>query len=406
MCELLDAAGRARSPRDRRPARRPRINIRSDGGQPHRLGHGYLISDYPLTRAAIEERRPQTVSQDDPEPDENETETAEGAGLRRAPDGGDRRRGRGVGARRGRTARRVVASGTEVELAQDARGRGGGSARSSSSGRPPSTVVRVTICDVGRATASRTSPETLAPASSRRARQSGSRRRSDSRASRPRASSAQTRCRRWRAPKRSSRGDRAASWNRVLGPGAEREGLTSALAARRSRPRQLHASRRQTASAGGTRTNRVDEARPRRHASIERAELPVTVTISVAFGCPFEGRVDPGVVADLAARFPSAEVVLADTIGVATPRQVRGRSSSARTLRRAPAQHAQHRLRECGRRTLEAVARRCSDASCAAAAAAVPIAPRATGNIATEDLGLPACECGDRGRHGVEPRRA
>jgi hypothetical protein len=43
-----------------------------DGGKPERLGHGYLISDYPLTRAVIEGRRPQTVSQDDPEPDENE----------------------------------------------------------------------------------------------------------------------------------------------------------------------------------------------------------------------------------------------------------------------------------------------------------------------------------------------
>jgi GAF domain-containing protein len=41
-------------------------------GKPVRLGHGYLISDYPLTRAVIEERQPQTVSQDDPEPDENE----------------------------------------------------------------------------------------------------------------------------------------------------------------------------------------------------------------------------------------------------------------------------------------------------------------------------------------------
>src|SRR6202043_1911516 len=40
-------------------------------GKPDRLGHGYLISDYPLTRAVIEERRPQTVSQDDAEPDEN-----------------------------------------------------------------------------------------------------------------------------------------------------------------------------------------------------------------------------------------------------------------------------------------------------------------------------------------------
>jgi GAF domain-containing protein len=41
-------------------------------GKPARLGHGYLISDYPLTRAVIEERQPQTVSQNDPESDENE----------------------------------------------------------------------------------------------------------------------------------------------------------------------------------------------------------------------------------------------------------------------------------------------------------------------------------------------
>jgi len=41
-------------------------------GKPDRLGHGYLISDYPLTRAVIEGRKPQTVSQNDPEPDENE----------------------------------------------------------------------------------------------------------------------------------------------------------------------------------------------------------------------------------------------------------------------------------------------------------------------------------------------
>src|SRR5690349_6738794 len=53
-------------------------------------------------------------------------------------------------------------------------------------------------------------------------------------------------------------------------------------------------------------------------------ETPATVTISCSFGCPFEGRVDPGVVAELAARFAErAEVVLADTIGVATPSAVR-----------------------------------------------------------------------------------
>jgi isopropylmalate/homocitrate/citramalate synthase len=32
-------------------------------------------------------------------------------------------------------------------------------------------------------------------------------------------------------------------------------------------------------------------------------QTPATVTISCSFGCPFEGRVDPGVVAELAARF-------------------------------------------------------------------------------------------------------
>src|SRR5579859_3744531 len=57
---------------------------------------------------------------------------------------------------------------------------------------------------------------------------------------------------------------------------------------------------------------------------VEGATTPATVTISVCFGCPFEGRVDAGVVAELAARFAGrAEVVLADTIGVATPSQVR-----------------------------------------------------------------------------------
>ena len=41
-------------------------------GKGDRLGHGYLISDYPLTRAVIEEREPRTVFVDDPEADENE----------------------------------------------------------------------------------------------------------------------------------------------------------------------------------------------------------------------------------------------------------------------------------------------------------------------------------------------
>jgi hydroxymethylglutaryl-CoA lyase/(R)-citramalyl-CoA lyase len=127
----------------------------------------------------------------------------------------------------------------------------------------------------------------------------------------------------------------------------------------------------------------VEEAAATAAGLIERAEQPVTVTISVAFGCPFEGRVDPGVVADLASRFPSAEVVLADTIGVATPRQVR--DLVART--NAPGVHL-HNTRNTGYANavaaLEAGATH-FDASCGGLGGC-PFAPRATGNIATEDL--------------------
>jgi hydroxymethylglutaryl-CoA lyase len=48
-------------------------------------------------------------------------------------------------------------------------------------------------------------------------------------------------------------------------------------------------------------------------------------TVSVAFGCPFEGSVDPGVVTEDVARFVSlgvAHVALGDTTGLATPKSV------------------------------------------------------------------------------------
>jgi hydroxymethylglutaryl-CoA lyase/(R)-citramalyl-CoA lyase len=127
----------------------------------------------------------------------------------------------------------------------------------------------------------------------------------------------------------------------------------------------------------------VEEARAAAERVLERSELPVTLTISVAFGCPFEGRVDPGVVADIAERFSSAEVVLADTIGVATPRQVR--ELVERT--RAQGVHL-HNTRNTGYANavaaLEAGAT-LFDASCGGLGGC-PYAPRATGNIATEDL--------------------
>jgi isopropylmalate/homocitrate/citramalate synthase len=127
----------------------------------------------------------------------------------------------------------------------------------------------------------------------------------------------------------------------------------------------------------------IAEAQGAAETVITRSELPVTLTISVAFGCPFEGRVDPGVVAEIAAHFPTAEIVLADTIGVATPKQVRALVERIR----APGVHL-HNTRNTGYANavaaLEAGAT-LFDASCGGLGGC-PYAPRATGNIATEDL--------------------
>jgi isopropylmalate/homocitrate/citramalate synthase len=113
-------------------------------------------------------------------------------------------------------------------------------------------------------------------------------------------------------------------------------------------------------------------------------QTPATVTISCSFGCPFEGTVDPGVVAELAARFAGrAEVVLADTIGVAVPSVVRPLVERSR----ADGFHG-HNTRNTGYANclaaLDAGAR-VLDAS-VGGLGGCPFSPRATGNVATEDL--------------------
>jgi hydroxymethylglutaryl-CoA lyase/(R)-citramalyl-CoA lyase len=128
----------------------------------------------------------------------------------------------------------------------------------------------------------------------------------------------------------------------------------------------------------------VEEAVARAEAIVEAADVPATVTISVAFGCPFEGSVDPGRVAELAARFAGrAEVSLADTIGVATPSAVR-----ALVARTGVAGFHGHNTRNTGYANclaaLEAGAT-VLDAS-VGGLGGCPYAPRATGNVATEDL--------------------
>ena len=130
----------------------------------------------------------------------------------------------------------------------------------------------------------------------------------------------------------------------------------------------------------------LDEAKQRASRIATARPAKTTVTISVAFGCPFEGRVDPAVVSGLAVHFRRLgvdEIVLADTIGVATPLQVRDLIERTK----ADGFHG-HNTRNTGfanaYAALEAGATTL-DAS-VGGLGGCPFAPRATGNIATEDL--------------------
>jgi hydroxymethylglutaryl-CoA lyase/(R)-citramalyl-CoA lyase len=131
----------------------------------------------------------------------------------------------------------------------------------------------------------------------------------------------------------------------------------------------------------------LEEATARVQAILARAEKPTTVTISCAFGCPFEGEVDPGAVADLCERFDADELVLADTIGVATPGRVRRLTERIGILARPVGFHG-HNTRNTGYAAAWAALEGGAtvlDAS-VGGLGGCPFSPNATGNVATEDL--------------------
>jgi hydroxymethylglutaryl-CoA lyase/(R)-citramalyl-CoA lyase len=119
--------------------------------------------------------------------------------------------------------------------------------------------------------------------------------------------------------------------------------------------------------------------------------LPVTVTLSVAFGCPFEGRVPPSQVLRVVEQVqdePPDEVAPADTIGVGVPTQVRELVHGAKELgvRRVGCHF--HNTRNTGLANAVAAVEAGAltlDAS-VGGSGGCPFAPRATGNIPTEDL--------------------
>jgi isopropylmalate/homocitrate/citramalate synthase len=126
---------------------------------------------------------------------------------------------------------------------------------------------------------------------------------------------------------------------------------------------------------------------------VERARLDgvrVSITLSAAFGDPFEGRVEPEHVLRTAEKVAEAhpdEVVLADTIGVGVPTQVRDLVAGIAEMGVTVGCHF-HDTRNTGMANAVAAV----EAGATVLDAAVggtggcPFAPQATGNIATEDL--------------------
>jgi hydroxymethylglutaryl-CoA lyase/(R)-citramalyl-CoA lyase len=119
-------------------------------------------------------------------------------------------------------------------------------------------------------------------------------------------------------------------------------------------------------------------------------QIRASLTISVAFGCPFEGPVVPDRVVEMAERLAGTEaeeIVLADTIGVATPTQVRRLVERVGELGKPVGGHF-HNTRNTGFANAYAALESgvsMLDAS-VGGLGGCPFAPRATGNIATEDL--------------------
>lgn len=114
------------------------------------------------------------------------------------------------------------------------------------------------------------------------------------------------------------------------------------------------------------------------------------IPLSTAFGCPFEGPIDTGKVLEVVAQIQEGEpdeIVLCDTIGVGVPRQVRELVAGCQRIGATVGCHF-HDTRTTGIANALVAAEagvRVLDAS-VGGTGGCPFAPRATGNIATEDL--------------------
>jgi hydroxymethylglutaryl-CoA lyase len=122
------------------------------------------------------------------------------------------------------------------------------------------------------------------------------------------------------------------------------------------------------------------------------AGIRAQITISTAFGCPFEGEVSIDRVRAIAQRLAAGqphEIAVADTIGVAVPTQVTQLIGALRAdLPHVKLRAHFHNTRNTGLANAYAAVEagvRALDASCGGIGGC-PFAPAATGNIPTEDL--------------------
>jgi len=116
------------------------------------------------------------------------------------------------------------------------------------------------------------------------------------------------------------------------------------------------------------------------------------ITISTAFGCPFDGEVDPLRVVEMAraaAAVGPVEVAIADTIGVASPGEVASLVARvAAVIKPLPVRVHFHNTRNTGLANVWAAVQagaKVVDASLGGIGGC-PFAPRATGNVPTEDV--------------------
>lgn len=127
-------------------------------------------------------------------------------------------------------------------------------------------------------------------------------------------------------------------------------------------------------------------------AMAREAGVPCSATITTSFGCPFEGEIKIDRLVEVARRTAeagAAEIALADTIGVANPWDVRDRVNAVRAeIGDIPLRLHVHNTRNTGIANVYAAIEagvRIVDSSCGGIGGC-PFAPKATGNIATEDV--------------------